>query len=270
MQKILKRCGGNGMKNNSILSRNEQEANRFAAIITLLTISFIALVYLLNIVGIFIAPQGPMTIAMGLATLLMLIPSLIVFILKRQEEWVKYVTVTACTLMVMVMSMQLSWHVVILFIYPIAIASLYFSRKLSWFAVVLSLVLFTVSQLASLYMGGVQDHNLMVPYDMIVYGIAPRSIQLLALSMIFIMLSQRTKKLLQNVMGAEEQKNTLDHIMALTDKSYEVTNTLANSVKALSEVTDNAIKSNEKITRKTGNIVDGSQQTIMFVDEAAP
>jgi methyl-accepting chemotaxis protein len=54
----------------------------------------------------------------------------------------------------------------------------------------------------------------------------------------------------------------------MTDKSYEVTNTLSNSVKVLSEITNSAIKSNEKITEKTGNIVGESQQTILFVKEA--
>lgn len=254
---------------NNTLVRNEQEANKFAAIITTITISFIALVFVLNVVGIFVAPQGPMSVAMGTATLLMLIPPFLVFVLKRTDAWVKYVIVVACTLMVMVMSLLLSWHVVIMFIYPIAIASLYFSRKLSWFTVILSLILFTFSQLMSLYSGGVDDLNLMIPYDMIVYGIAPRSLQLVALSLIFVMLSKRTKKLLENMVGAEEQKEALEHIMALTDKSYEVTNNLSDSVKALSEVTDHAIKSNVEITRKAGNIVDGSQQTIRFVDEAS-
>jgi len=256
------------MDNNNILVKNELEANKLAAIITLITITFIALVYILNVVGIFIAPQGPMTVAMGIAALMMMIPSIIVFVFKQQGAWVKYVIVTACILMVSVMSMLLSWHVIVLFVYPIAISSLFFARKLSWYAVFLSLVLFTGSQMSSLYMGGVADLNLLLPYDMIVYGIVPRSIELLALSCIFITLSRRTKKLLQNVVGAEEQKSSLEKIMALTDKSYEVSNTLAQSVKKLSEVTNKTIKSNEEIALNTGNIVGGSQQTISFVDEA--
>lgn len=256
------------MENNNILAKNELEANKTSAIITLITISFVVLVYVLNVLRIFIAPQGPMTIAMGIATVMLLIPSLFVFVLKCTRSFVKYVIVAACTLMVMVLSMLLSWHVVLMFIYPIAIASLYFSRRLSRFAVILSLVLFAVSQMASLYMGGVTDRNLLKPYDMILYGIAPRSIELFALSIIFILLTKRTRNLLQNAVGAEEQKSSLEKIMALTDKSYEVSNTLADSVKALSEVTDNAIKSNEEITKMTSIIVDGSQQTIKHVENA--
>jgi small-conductance mechanosensitive channel len=60
------------MHNNDILARNEQEANKFAAWITLITISFILLVYILNVVGIFIAPLGAMTFAFSIAITLML------------------------------------------------------------------------------------------------------------------------------------------------------------------------------------------------------
>jgi methyl-accepting chemotaxis protein len=103
---------------------------------------------------------------------------------------------------------------------------------------------------------------------MIIYGIVPRSIELLALSLIFIRLSHRTKTLLQNVVGAQEQKETLDYIMTITDKSYDVANVLSKSVKELLEATGNAITTNEHITKMTGNIVDGSKQTIRYVEEA--
>lgn len=256
------------MGNNIILMKNEEEANRFSARVMLATISFLLLVYILNVVGIFIAPKGPMTIACAIATVLLLLPSIIVFIFKCHGAWVKYAIVTASVLMVAVTNLLLSWHVVLMFVYPIAIASLYFSRKLSWFAVIISSLLLSASQIGSLYAGGISDKNLPRPFEMILYGIAPRGIELLAISVIFIMLSKRTKKLLQNVVGAEEQKATLDHIIALTDKSYEVSNVLASSVKALTEVTGNAIKSNEKITHETGNIFDGSEKTSRYVNEA--
>jgi len=252
----------------NILIRNEKEANKLAAQVTLLTIIFIAFVYLLNVVGIFIVPAVPMTIAMGAAAILLLIPSLIVFLFKRFDAWVKYAIVTLCTLMVSVISLLLTWHVVLLFIFPIAVASLYFSRKLSWYAVILSLVLFSASQLGALHSGGVVDHNLNTTYDVIMYAIAPRSIEVLALSLIFIRLSFRTKMLLQNVVGAQEQKETLDQMLALTDKSYEVTNVLAHSVKELSVVTSEVITANEQITKMTSDIVDDSQQTIRYVDDA--
>ncbi len=256
------------MENNNILSRNEQESNKLASIIALISIAFIALVYLLNVVGIFIVPKVTMTIALGLATVFMLVPPFLVFVLKLQGAWIKYATVTACVLMVSIMSAFLSWHAIALFIYPMAIAALYFSKPLSRYSLIISLIFFTGGQICSLYTNAIVDKNLTTLYDMIVYGILPRNIELLTVSLIFITLSNRTNKLLQNVVGAEDQKSTLDTIMALTDKSYEVTNTLAKSVKNLSEITEDTMKANERITTKTGNIVDGSQQTLQFVDEA--
>lgn len=253
---------------NHILEKNEKEANKFAAMITLITIVFIALVYILNVVRIFIIPQSAMNIAMGIATLMMLLPPVIVFLLKQEGTWVKYIIVVACSAMVAVLSMIISWHAVLMFIYPIAIASIYFSRRLSWFTVIFSIVLFAFSQIASLSIGGISDSNLSSMYTMIVYGIAPRSIELLAISLIFIVLSKRTKKLLQNVVGAEEEKRNLEKIVALTDKSYEVSNVLANSVKELTKITVNTKTSNEKITEKTSNIVDESKQTIQHITEA--
>jgi methyl-accepting chemotaxis protein len=265
----VKKLSGGLQVENNLLAKNELDANRFAARITLTTIVFIALVYLLNVLGIFIVPQGLMTIAMLISAILMLIPPFLVFILKLSKQWVKYVIITTCVFMVMTMSMLLSWHVILLFIYPLAIASLYFSRKLSWFSVIMSLVMLSASQIISLYTGGINDRNLDELYEMVVYGVAPRAIELLALSIIFIALTNRTRALLLNMVGSEEQKKTLDRIITLTDKSNQVINSLAASVKVLSELTNRSIQSNDKITKMTGNIVEGSQQTIKHVDNAS-
>ncbi len=251
----------------NIMERNEREANRLAAQITLITILFLALVYVLNVLRIFIAPQGPMTMAMGTAAFLMLIPTFLVRVLKRNDAYVKYVIVACCILMVAVLSLLLSWHVVLLFVYPIAIASLYFSRPLSWYAVIVSLLLFSGSQVGALYAGGVSDHNLTGLYEVVLYGVAPRSIELLALATIFINLSGRTKGLLTSMVSATDQQKALEQIVALTDKSHEVTNTLNSSVKELSEVTDHAIMNNEQIKDMAKNIVDDSRQTIHYVEE---
>lgn len=251
----------------NIMERNEREANRLAAQITLITILFLALVYVLNVLRIFIAPQGPMTVAMGTATLLMLVPTFLVRVLKRNDVYVKYVIVACCILMVAVLSLLLSWHVVLLFVYPIAIASLYFSRPLSWYAVIVSLLLFSGSQVGALYAGGVSDHNLTGLYEAVLYGVAPRSIELLALATIFINLSGRTKGLLTSMVSATDQQKALEQIVALTDKSHEVTNTLNSSVKELSEVTGHAIMNNEQIKDMAKNIVDDSRQTIHYVEE---
>ena len=161
------------MKNNGFWVRNEQEANKFAATITLITIIFIALVFALNVVGIFIVPMGPMAIAMTTATLMMLIPSLLVFVLKRTDDWVKYVIITASILMVATFSLLLSYHVILLFIYRSQFRAYIFLEDLAGLHWLYHKYYLQSASLLHLMPGGVVDNNMLIPYDMIVYAIVP-------------------------------------------------------------------------------------------------
>lgn len=253
---------------NSILAKNEHEANRFSAQVMLVTIVFVALVFILDVVGVFIVPLQTMSIALAIATLFLVTPSILVFVLKKNEWWVKYVTVSAATLMVGFLNLYLSFHVVIIFVYPVVIASLYFSRSLSWYSVLFSIIVLTGSQVLGMYTDGVMDKNVNDMFDNVIFIIIPRNIQLFALAFIFIILSKRTKDMLENVMGAEEQKKMLDKVLTVTNKSYEVSNILANSVKQLTEITTNTTKSNEQIADNASRIVSGSENTLKYVEQA--
>lgn len=255
------------MSQNGMLIKNENEANRFATKVMLVTIIFVVLVFILDVVGIFVAPVETMTIAMSLAAVCLILPAIIVFGLKKREPWVKYVITTFATIMVFIVTMFLSWHAILLFIYPLAIASLFFSRRLSWYTAIISLVAQAIAQILSLSFG-IADNNLKVTYDMIVYGIAPRAIEFMAISLIFIMLSKRAGNMLENVMGAEEQANLLNRMLTVTTKSKEVSNVLASSVHQLSVITDSATKANEQIAENTQKIASGSEDSIRYMDEA--
>lgn len=257
------------MSKNNILVKNEYEANHFSANVMLATIIFVALCFVLEVIGIFKVPLKTMSIALFIATVLLLIPSIIVYVLKLEGWWIKYVIVSAAAIMVSFLNMFLAHHVVILYIFAIAIASLYFSPRLSWYAVLFSIVVLSVSQIFSMYTEGIRDKNFDGLFATMVYGVIPRGIELLALSLIFIALTKRTQKMLENVMGAEEQKEMFERMSIITNKSMDVSNVLVESVRQLSEITDQTLQANEKITKNTGNVVVGSQNTFDFVDEAA-
>lgn len=256
------------MEKNSILLKNEVEANKFAAAVMIFTNIFAAIVYTLNALRIFVASESLMTIAMALAAVLLTLPFIIVKVLKIFEPWVKYVTVTAAILMVGILSALLSYHTVVMYAFPFAIASLFFSRRLSWYTTVVSIIIINVSQLLTIPLDGVPDANLTDAYSVVVYGIAPRTIQLIILSVIFIVLSKRTHKLLSNMMGAEEQQEMLDKMLRVTRKSNDVSNVLAQSVSNLSLMTENTTKANESIANKTSKIAEGSKQSIKNMEEA--
>lgn len=257
------------MKHSKILERNEREANRLAAVVMLAAILYVVLVLVLDIMGIFAVPLSTMLVAFSIATVLLLIPSILVFIFRAEGRAVKYITVSSAALMVGALNIFLSYNIIILYVYPIAIASLFFSRRLSWFAVLFSVFSVTVGQMLSVNFAGVEDKNFTTSFEMLVYGVIPRDIQLLALALIFIILSKRTKNMLGNAVGAEEQKKMHDRMMAVTDKSFEVSNVLIGSVKQLSEITGQTTRANGQIVENTDRIVSGSENTLKLVDEAA-
>jgi len=257
------------MATDNILVKNEREANRVASKVMLVSIIFIVLVYVLDLLKIFIVPIPVMTVALSIATIFLLIPPFIVFVLKKDEWWVKYVTVTAAAMSVGVLAIYLSYHIVLMYIYAIAIASLYFSRRLSWYTVFISIIIMSASQILGLYSGGVDDKNLSKLYNMVVYGVIPRGIELVALSLIFILLSKRTRNMLQNVLSAEEQKSMMDRMASITNKSFEVSEVLAESVKQLSQITERTTDSNKQIADNASRIVSGSESTLRIVDDSA-
>ncbi|MCX7772006.1 MAG: methyl-accepting chemotaxis protein, partial [Clostridia bacterium] len=257
------------MTNNSMLMKNELEANRFAAKAMLLTNVFVVLVYILDLMNIFIVEITKMSIAMALSALLLSLPAIVVFILKRQTPWVKYFITFSATLMVCIITTILQFHVIIMFVYPLAISSLYFSRKLSWYTAGFSLITFSVAQLLALDLG-IGDKNMTVLFpDTVLYGIAPRAITYLAVAIILIILSKRTAAMLKNVMGAEEQAVMLERMRNVTDKSLEVSNFLVDSVHQLSLVTESTTKANEQIAANTQKIASGAESTLNMMDEAS-
>lgn len=101
-----------------------------------------------------------------------------------------------------------------------------------------------------------QDKNFTTFYKLIVYGILPRAMVLIAIAAIFTMLCERTAGMLSNLMNAEEQEQMMQNIKAMHKKSQETSRVLMDMVQELSEITESSTKSNEQIVRETGNVLE--------------
>lgn len=94
---------------------------------------------------------------------------------------------------------------VVLYVYPIAIAGIYFSKKLNIIATVLTAMGVSVAQVIAFYVDTQQDDNFTEFYDMIVFGVIPRALVLVAMAVIFTMLCTRTVSLLSRLIGTTEK-----------------------------------------------------------------
>ncbi len=257
------------MQKNSLLAANEQDANRFAARVMLSTVSIVAIVYLLDIIGIFTVPIGVMTFAMGVSALLLVLPLLLTYGFGLKAAWVKYVVVTAAALMPALTEVYLTWHAIVIFVYPLVVASLYFNRRLSLYTMFLTLLLQGGAQALAFGAGGVEDKNLSTFSDVLIFAIAPRSLELIALSLIFIALSGRTAKLLGTALGAEDQALLLEKVTSASRQAGEVSAVLDGSVRNLKSVVEETCTSHAQVAADAGDAAVGARNTLELSGDAS-
>jgi len=253
------------MNKNNLLIKNEFETNKLCAKIMLASIGFLVVVYLMQILKIFLSDLFQVGIAFSIAAILLLIPAVLVFVLKKENYWIKYLIVTNAALTVAIINIFLSKDVVVLWIYAVTLASLYFSKKLSWYSLIVSMVFLTMSQIISTNTGLMLDANYKDDWFIPVLS---RDIEVAALALIYIILSGRTKNMLEDVVGSEEQKTLLNKLLSLINKSTKVSNILVSSVDLLSNTTSETTKLNEQITNNTSQITLGSENANSFINQA--
>lgn len=256
------------MENNGVLRENEKQANLVVAKVMRVTFLMFILIYILNVVGIFVVDSFIMTVAFIGGSALLLLPTLLVNILKKDQPYVKFVNVICSVVFVTLLSITLTFHVVVIYVYPIAIASLYFSKKLNIIATALTVVGVSVGQVLAFNMQTLIDKNFDVMNDVLIYGVVPRALVLVAVAAIFTMLCSRTASMLSNLMGAEEQKRVLDHMNRMQENAAETSDVLFNMVNELAGITNNSLSANQKIVEEAENLLKGSVENTDAVENA--
>ncbi len=192
------------VENNDILVENEERANIIVAKVMLTTLIIFTLIYFMNAIGIFVVNSTTMAVAYVGSAVLLLMPMFFTYVLKWNKKIIKYVNVTGAALFVLLLSMTLTYHVVVIYVYPIAIASLYFSKRLNIYATSITVLCVSIGQALAFVMDTQKDDNLQSWHEVIVYGIIPRGLILVAMAVIFTMLCTRTVELLGKLMRAVE------------------------------------------------------------------
>lgn len=166
------------------LKENEQGANKAAAKVMAISEVLFVLVLVLNMIGVFTVKPMVMLFAFVVGSILLLIPTVLVLGLKQRGGWVKYVIVLCAVIFTVILTITLAYHVVLLYVYPVAIASLYFSKRLNIFATGLTVIGVSVGQIISYRLDLLTDHNFDNMGEAISIGVLPRGFVLFAVSAI--------------------------------------------------------------------------------------
>lgn len=255
------------MERNGFLVEQEKQANKLAAQVMQITFIFFTLTYILDIVGVFKVDLKIMTIAYILGSVLLVIPSFLVMKFKLNSNYVKYLVVTGTVLFVTLLSITLTYHVVVIYVYPIAIASLYFSKKLNIISTIMTVTGVSVGQVLAFVLQTLPDDNFTDMKGVIIYGVLPRALILIALAAIFTALGTRTATMLSNLMGAEEQERMLDNMQKMKENAIKTSDVLCDMVTELSEITEGSIQANQLITQETDRLLNVTTANTVAVED---
>ncbi len=246
---------------NSILLENEKSANKIAAKVMKITFFIFTLVFLLNIVGIFVIDMKIMTIAYIIGSFFLLIPTVMVNGLKMETPRIKYINISCAIIFTVIITATLTYHAVGMYIFGIAIASLYFSKKINIFATFFTIIGVSAGQIIAFFLA-LSDKNFRTMKAVIIYGVLPRALILIAISSIFTMLCTRTANMLK------KQKEMLESMQEIQISTGNTSVALLQMVSELSEITDTSLQTNQKIASEAECLLQGSDDNAREVDNA--
>lgn len=180
--------------NNMILEFEKDSDRRIASICRALTL-LITIVILLNILHIFKISTA-LYPTLIISALILLIPTLLYDILGLRTKFIRYLVLTLLVFMSGLMYSILSYHVIIMLVLPIVVSCLYCNRANVLYTMVLSIPVMIVSHLMAFKLKIVPDEPLITLEGVFLYGIVPRVIELIAISVICIGITGKLQRLI--------------------------------------------------------------------------
>ena len=204
-------------------TQNEREANRYTAKCLRVLAIIVAVVWILNIMGIFTVPTVVMTIAAPLSMVIFCVPTVLVRFFKKKPYQMKYYIMLCCVLGITVLSAALPKHAIVAWAAPIILACHYYSKRLSWGTLGATVLCLLASLVFATYFGEWDPYLLRsLPYEgerqitlemlrlsLLFYGL-PRCMILAGLNFSCATLAKRTRKLLELQVKESAEKHRIE------------------------------------------------------------
>ena len=239
--------------NNLILEFEKDSDRRISAICRALTVLTIVVI-LLNMLHVFkISTALYPTLIVSAVILLM--PTLFYDILGLRSKFIRYLVLTFLVFMSGLMYSILSYHVIIMLILPVVVSCLYCERTNVIYTTVLSVPVMVVSHLIAFMLKIVPDEPLVTLQGVLFYGIIPRVIELVAISVICIGITGKLQRLIAALVKKnnelyEEQQVMVSSLSELVEAQSHETGQHVKRVAAYTEILCRAMGLSEEETWK--------------------
>lgn len=236
-----------------MLDFEKDSDRRISAICRALTV-LIIVVILLNMLHVFkvsIAIYPTLIVS----AVILLMPTLFYDILNLRSKFIRYLVLTLLVFMSGLMYSILSYHVIIMLVLPVVVSCLYCKREKVIFTTVLSIPVMAVSHLIAFVLKTVSDEPLVALKGVVLYGIIPRVIELVAISVICIGITGKFQRLIAALVKKnnelyEEQQVMVSSLSELVETQSHETGQHVKRVAAYTEILCRAMGLSEEETWK--------------------
>lgn len=239
--------------NNLILDFEKDSDRRISAICRAITV-LTMVVILLNVLRVFkISTALYPTLIVSAVILLM--PTVFYDILELRSKFIRYLVLTLLVFMSGLMYSILSYHVIIMLVLPVVVSCLYCERAYVIYTTVFSVPVMIVSHLLAFVLKIVPDEPLVTLRGVLLYGIVPRVIELVAISVICIGITGKLQRLIaalakKNNELYEEQQVMVGSLSELVESQSHETGQHVKRVAAYTEILRRAMGLSEEETWK--------------------
>lgn len=186
-----------------VIQEYEAKTNKTMAFICRIMIGLMVAVGVLNYLHVFkISNSIYPTLLISIAILIL--PTIFYDLLNMDNVAIRYFVLTANVIMSGILYAFLSYHVIIMLVFPVVVSSLYCDKKSVIYTSVLSVPVMVISHLIAFQLKIVPDEPLVTLHGVLIYGVIPRVLELTAFAVICTNMASKVQQLIRNL----GEKNT--------------------------------------------------------------
>lgn len=213
-----------------LLKKSHEKTTRFLANALIVCAAFLIFASILNYLGIFILDKSKFASVAIICGIILCIPKAVLILTKKYDTWMRYEVIVCSALAINLAYSILTFHIVMLFSFPLIISVMYFDKKLTIFTTWSNVVFMTASHILSRFASVVFDDPLVNMKSIIVFGLLPRLMIFCTFSMICIALGNKTQHIFDQLndytVEMERSKDSLDAIIKVSRPFYSASNML--------------------------------------------
>lgn len=193
---------------------NYSYANRVVAKIMMYTFYILTVVCIFNQLGIFILDKKMMHIGYLCGAVCLLTPTLLLSIYGADNKIFSIVFIALGGLLIIDLALTVTYHVIIMYVYPIALAALYFRKRLMFFATMITSMAIAGGETGAFLLNPYHDKNFTSLKSVALYDVLPKEMCLVAIAILYFLLTDRTSFMLKSLnMDAKKMKDQHDDMV---------------------------------------------------------